>query len=257
MTGEQTIDCSAEHEEMKNTDEFYIPTLDCPQRLDGKKFPSANSCLPAEELEQLKERQRKANDLLLRLADINNEETENQGLRDAFENILDHHVTISLKMNEAPTKKGNKSLGGLKGKVVLAGRDFVILQSNNKEVAIPYTNVTKITLSHLRTDMSEGRELDCIDPILRRCLTFRFGKVVSGSLKLIQIFHGITLNILLLNLIDHTIKIVLEDESVVGEVFCVDKNSIEICIGNDLRKIPIHTIRYVITDPIITPSFSE
>ncbi len=179
-------------------DDFCIPEECCPEQIPTPKFPSPNSCLPQEELEDLERRIAAANELLLSLALSRRdpgaeraEVDERERLRGAFEGIKGQLVAVEV----AKADGGRRVL--VQGVVCLVGRDFVLLEDDRFLKVILPEDVCSIK-HHSETCEHENRpELIDIDPCLRRAITLDFGATVAQSPELIQIFFGIDLRMFL------------------------------------------------------------
>ena len=234
-------------------DDFCTPEELCPDRQEMFKFPSPNSCLPEEVLEALELRIEAANEFLLDLA-LSNRRDRNEVFHTVFEKLLGREVKVflecaSVEQNNAevrPTIANNEAEQAEKnvvtGFVHLAGRDFSILKNENKLLLLPHRQIGKIELLNRFTIPHDPPSLNNIDPCLRRCLTFRFGEVVSGSPELIQIFFGLDLRMFLLLSIGKRIKLILEDEAMEGAIFDADGETLVICENENRRTIPLDRV---------------
>jgi hypothetical protein len=237
-------------------DDFCIPKNCCPDQIKQVKYPSPNSCLPHEVLEDLEARIAAANKFLLSLALRENEEgARNAALREAFEGLIGQNVSVVFTDEEVeegneqePEEDDNvvENVHYVTGRAFLAGRDFVILNKGHKMLLVPYLNICRIDLSNRWAEPLKEARLNEIDPCLRRCLTFQFGKVVSSSPELIHIFFGLTLSIFLQKLIDKEVKVVLEDEQLEGSIWTVDRNQFILCIDNNHKTISLEDPLYIV-----------
>jgi hypothetical protein len=80
-------------------DDFCIPKECCPKILETPKFPSPTSCLPEEQIRELRELIEVVNELLLDLA-LSNEQPE-LGRMKAFEGLIGQLVDIKIDCPEA------------------------------------------------------------------------------------------------------------------------------------------------------------
>jgi hypothetical protein len=241
-------------------DDFCIPKECCPDEMRQVKYPSPNSCLPHEVLEELEEKIIAANKFLLSLAiKENEEETRKEALREAFEGLIGQNVSVVFAGEVEEELEENIELGlgteeenvikdvqAVMGRVFLAGRDFVSLNKGNKLLLVPYTNICRIDLANRFAEPLKEARLNEIDPCLRRCLTFQFGKVVSSSPELIHIFFGLTLSIFLLQLIDKEAKVILEDDQLEGTIWTVDREQFILSVNDDLQTISLEDPLYII-----------
>lgn len=224
-------------------DDFCIPEECCPDRLETFKFPSPNSCLPEEVLEELELKITAANEFLLDIA-LSGELNRNEIFRNVFRGLVGQIVEVELDC-PADIQGGSNNLV-LKGRVFLTGRDFSILRNEGQEIAVPHEKICFIRPKNSFAEPVNEETLNDIDPCLRRCLTYRFGAVVSGSPELIQIFFGLDLRTFLLTLIDKTVKVRLIDDIVEGSVFDVDEETLILCVGDEKRTIALTNICFIV-----------
>ncbi|WP_017727769.1 hypothetical protein [Halalkalibacterium ligniniphilum] len=235
----------------KTPDDFCIPKEYCPKQKKTPKFPSPNTCFPNSKLEDLEMRIRKANDFLLDLA-LSSKREKNEVFKKAFEGLLHQNLIVELdcktKIEEGDNEviEGSNNHTKLQGTVVLAGRDFTILKNKQNKLLIPYEKISLVKLRKSYHEPTPQPLLSKIDPCLRRCLTFQFGEVVSGSPELIQIFFGLDLKVYLLLMIDKKIKLVSEVDTIVGTLLDVYADSINICLGEMKSTMNIHDVCYII-----------
>ncbi|MCK0472467.1 hypothetical protein [Halalkalibacter sp. APA_J-10(15)] len=175
-------------------DDFCIPEECCPERIPTPKFPSPNTCLPPEELEDLERRIEAANELLLSLAlarrnveEGDADAQEEERLRQAFEGLQGQFIKVELAKQE----QGRKKL--VQGFVCLVGRDFVLLEDERFLKVFRLEDVCSI--KHDEEFHKKEHEHDpMFDPCLRRAITLDFGATVGQSPELIQLFFGLDLN---------------------------------------------------------------
>lgn len=231
--------------------DFYIPESCCPERIQECKFPSPNTCMNEEDFEELESKINIANDLLLSLAlNENNEELKNRGLRKSFDGLLDQNVCIHLNcaaetaINDE-SRTDDDSLDQINGKVFLSGIDFVLIRSGHLKVTVRYSDISKIKINHHFTTPDSSQELIAINPVLRRCITFRYGEIVSTSPELINILIGITLPVYLLQFINKRMLIVTKQTIYKGKLLEVTKEEIEILSDNDKNVLGLTDICYI------------
>ncbi len=228
-------------------DDFCIPEECCPPRIKTPKFPSPNSCLPEEQLEELEARIRQANQLLLDLG-LSGERTPDEIFQRAFDGLVGQEVRVELNcpVSEEVTRNIVK-----RGRVMLVGFDFVVLRNKNgKEIIIPFEKINKIKLNGRFAEPNDEAELNDIEPCFRRRLTFRFGETVSSSPELIQIFFRLRLRIYLMLLVNKKLKVRLEGEKVKGILFDVHRESLTLKVKRKKKKIkmeiPLNNICYLV-----------
>ncbi|RXJ02416.1 hypothetical protein DS745_06850 [Anaerobacillus alkaliphilus] len=155
-----------------------------------------------------------------------------------------------VKEKQLQHKKIGKSMAGNKhveGRVNLVGFDFVTLLQDHREFIIPFGNICKISSTHHPMEMPHERELESIDPCLRRELTFNFGRTVSASPELIQIFYRLRLNIYLLMLVGKKMKIAYDDRYASGTLHDVTNDDVSFCLDDKrVKEIPLRSIRLVV-----------
>ncbi|WP_102027558.1 hypothetical protein [Salirhabdus sp. Marseille-P4669] len=223
-----------------------------------EQFPSPNSCLPREVLEEVELKIAAANQFLLSLAlDENQELHVFNGLRNAFNGLIGQRVDVTL--NEEEEELGTETKGdttafirdeesrtSVTGRVLLSGRNVVILQQGKKKLGIPFGRICEIRLSNRFAEPFEESSLSDLDDGLKRCLTYNFGATVSSSPHLIHIFYGLTLQIILLSLVNKKVKIILDDEVISGEIHCIDRDSLTILTEDKEKTFSTEDIWYVI-----------
>ncbi|WP_062049316.1 hypothetical protein [Bacillus sp. JCM 19034] len=171
-------------------DDFCIPEECCQERIPTPKFPSPNTCLSPEELEDLERRIEEANELLLSLAlsrrDVEEAaDVEEERLREAFEGLKGQFIKVELAKQE----EGRKKL--VQGVVCLVGRDFVLLEDERFLKVFRLEDVCSIKHDEVRKE--EHEQEVTFDPCLRRAITLDFGATVGQSPELIQLFFGLDL----------------------------------------------------------------
>lgn len=203
----------------------------CPDLKPNRSFPSPNTCLPQEELEELKGNVEEANRFLLNLALGNREESELNSLQEVFMELMGETICVELncvKENDAIADKHEFSgKWQIEGTIWLAGRDFVVLVKDEQKIALLYNKICKVDLLN-EDDVCKEEILLNLTPNNRDRLARHFGEVVSCAPQLIQLFFKIRLNAFLLQLIDSNIKLVMEEEKIEGTLCRVDADSLEI-----------------------------
>lgn len=250
----------------------------CPERLQTPKYTSPTTCLPWEKQRELEEKINAANQLLLDLA-LSNEQPD-ASRRDALEKLIGIKIKIKLtnliEDQETPKKKSTKRIyrkyirrkkpknqsvyrkrrqkkhfkkrkvDYLIGNVSLVGFNFVSLQANHGEYLIPFEKINTIQTQQEYLTLKKEPHFSNIDPCFRRDLTFHFGETVASSPELIQVFYKIRLDIYLLLLIHHQVKITTNEGSFNGIIVGVYKDSLSLCMKKQkVRDIPFRSIVYM------------
>ena len=131
------------------------------------------------------------------------------------------------------------------GKVFLAGNDFVALLQDEKEILIPNEMVSLIKAEGRYAEPVSEPLLSEIDPCFRRELTFHFGRTVSSSPELIQIFFGMKLAIYLLLIQDKEIQVVQEEETLQGILWRVSEDSLILKIDDEEKDVDLGHVLYI------------
>ncbi|EDL64245.1 hypothetical protein [Bacillus sp. SG-1] len=247
-----------ELEKKKSEFKFCTEGHCCQDRLKQPEIPSDNSCMPEEELEAVEEDIDRANQLLLQLGLEDPE--RNRVIKEAFRGIEGLIVTIELEVGEEEEEGGEEgeAEGDAKnevavakverevtGKVFLAGNDFVALLQDETEILIPNEMVSLIKAEGRYAEPVSEPQLSEIDPCFRRELTFHFGRTVSSSPELIQIFFGMKLAIYLLLIQDKEIQVVLEEETLEGVLWKVSEDSLTLKNGQEEKDINLAHVLYI------------
>lgn len=225
------------------SDDFCIPKHCCPERIETIKYPSPNSCLSEEALKELEEKIKKVNNLLLKLA-LSNEFDVNETFQNAFEGLigLKVNVTLTCSIPDQP-----EQLVNLIGFVALAGRDFVLIRKKKKEFIIPYVHIKCMSLNKKYAEPEHEAKLSDIEPCFRRNITYHFGRTVSSSPELIELFFGLDLKVYLLLLINRELKVVMDDERFKGKLHNVHRETFTMCLDDDyVREVEIHEPCYFV-----------
>ncbi|WP_409254167.1 hypothetical protein V1502_09790 [Bacillus sp. SCS-153A] len=247
-TNEEKEECQRELETEKANFDFCTEGHCCQKRLKQPKIPSETSCLPEDVLEEVEKDIIKANQLLLQLGLEDPE--RNRVIKEAFRGIEGLNVIIELEAGEPPV--GDEEGEGkaqvereVTGKVFLAGNDFVALLHDEKEILIPNERVSLIKADGRFAEPVSEPLLSDIDPCFRRELTFHFGRTVSSSPELIQIFFGMKLAIYLLLIQDKEIQVVLEEETLKGVLWKVSEDSLTLKNEDEEKDINLAHVLYI------------
>ena len=217
---------------MNNNDK--LPEEDCcPERFPSPQLPSPADCLPPDELANLLEQIRDANELLLDLA-LSDKRSPNETYRKVFDGLTGLRVEIA-------NHKGEK----VEGVVTLVGSDFLVLREDEHTTLVPFDKIDGIQPNGKYAEPYPESEIDGMDRSLHRKLTFNFGEAVASSLKLIQLFFGIPLDIYLRLLEDKRVKVTMEDGIVEGVITDADKESITVDVSGESNVILIEKVSLI------------
>ncbi|WP_156495817.1 hypothetical protein [Cytobacillus gottheilii] len=183
--------------------DFCVPKDCCPETLPQPKFSSPFSSFSPGVLEELEDCIRRANELLLALAvsedekgvdaegDLEAGEPNARALQQSLRSLRDQFVTVHYVCS------GKKQ--EVCGYFLDAGIDFIIIEkADTCNIAfIPTRKILSIHDLDRGENITEEQELICINPCLRRDLTFHFGELVTKSPYLLNLFFGIKLKMLL------------------------------------------------------------
>lgn len=229
--------CCSEFVPANAPDDFCIPKNCCPNRIKEPKFPSPNSCLPLDILQELRASQAAGNQFLLDLA-LSEQREPREIFQRVFDGLVGQNVSVEIDCPLPNNPERNTVRSGI---VFLVGFDFVVIRDkNNREIIVPFEKVLKIKLSEGRLAEPEGEQLLLdIEPCLRRALTFNFGEKVASSPELIQIFFRLRLTIYILVLVGKKVKINIDGESMVGEICEIHRESLTLKMKDNHREIPL------------------
>lgn len=179
--------------------DFCVPKDCCPETLRQPKFTSPFSAFPPEVLEELEDCIRRANELLLALAvaedeeegDLEAGEPSARSLQQSLRSFRNQFVTVHYACSEKKQE--------VCGYFLDAGIDFIIIEKADtcNITFIPTGKILSIHDLDRGENITEEQELICINPCLRRDLTFHFGEIVTKSPYLLNVFFGIKLKTLL------------------------------------------------------------
>jgi len=236
MAANEEKDGSGKEGEQKESEfEFCTRGHCCQDRLEQPRIPSENTCLPDERLEALEEDIERANKLLL---DLGLEDPErNRVIKEAFLGIEGLNVKVELEAEEGVTE--------VHGKVFLAGNDFVALLHDEKEFLVPNEKVSIIKVEGRYAEPVSEPLLNDITSCFRRELTFHFGRTVSASPELIQIFFGMKLAIYLLLLQDKEISVHMESQTLKGILWKASEDSITLRNKDKEQEINLAHVLYI------------
>lgn len=219
--------------EQEPQNDFCTPEQCCQDRFPSPQLPSPTDCLPPEMLEEVLEKIRDANELLLDLA-LADERTQEETFQQVFDGLIGLRVEITTQLGEA-----------IEGNVTLSGFNFVVLQDEEIISMLPYSRIGTIKPYGRFAEHYPDPELTKINPSLRRDLTFRFGEVVSSSPELIHLFFRIHLGVYLLIFESKRIQVKVDGSTVEGLLTDVNKETIVLKVGKESTIIPIDKISLI------------
>lgn len=222
----QCVPCSEEG------DQFCSP-YQCPEQIPQPRFPSPNSSLPQDELEDYEACIAEANLLLQTLGNPRDEEEEHQrALQLELRKLRGQFVKVTYRC-------GDEEQGEI-GELLDAGINFIILSDLNKKTIIPFNRIC--TIEHaMRHDGGHEPELIAIDRCLRREIVLNFAETVSKSPYLINLFFGIDLSLFLESFVDCQIFVQFEDGGDVREIngLLIDVEEDEIVLNVESEDDPL------------------
>lgn len=218
-------------------EERYSYQCNCPEQIPQPRFPSPTSSLPPDEFAEVRECIEKANALLLALGAERDEENL-RALQLSVRSLRKQQVKVLMDCKEKKQK--------VFGRLVDAGRDFIILQIKDNILLIPFTRI--ISLQHVLD--TEGVELDQelidIGHCLRRALTLHFGEVVTRSPFLLNLFYGLDLHVFLESFTGCHIFVCLEEkEGIKGMLIKTGERAIEVKMKGEKNGAFFDSICYI------------
>lgn len=212
---------------------FCIPNHCCPERFPSPQLPSPADCLPPEVLEEVREKIRDANELLLDLALADSRSPE-ETFQKVFDGLIGLRVEIITQLGETN-----------KGLVTLSGFDFVVLRDEEVITILPYREIELVKPEGRFAEFYHDIELSEIAPCFRRDLTFHFGEVVSSSPALIHLFFRIRLAVYLLIVEAKQMQVSVGGLLVEGLLLDVNKETIVLKVEGEKRAIAIDKISHI------------
>jgi hypothetical protein len=224
--------------------DFFCSFVKCPEPIPQPRFPSANSSLSPGELEEVVECIEQANDILLTLGLERDPENPNlRGLQQVFRKLRNHFFAVTIHCGEEHEEQT------LKGHLIDSGLDFIIIQTDvGNIVMIPFERIALLVrLLEEEVPPLPDKELLTIDPCLRRALTFHFGKVVSKSPFLVNLFFGLELKLFLESYVGSFIYVRSErdEKERDGKLTDVKKRRIVLEVDQERQGIEFDEICYV------------
>ncbi|WP_226682947.1 LSm family protein [Sutcliffiella horikoshii] len=221
-------------------DSLFCTPYKCPDRIPQPKFPSPNSSLQPEELEELQECIQEANQLLLALG-LERDEENLRAFQAYLRGLRMSYVSVTVSCEEEETTP-------LKGAIVDAGVNFLILQTNvGNLLLIPFERIVWINQLENDENFMKDQELLDISLCLRRCITLHFSEVVSKSPFLLNLFYGIELWLFLESYVGCLVYVKQMDEQkeVEGILISTDKRKIEISMDGKKQGINFDKIQTI------------
>ncbi|MGO4886396.1 hypothetical protein ACJ2A9_01445 [Anaerobacillus sp. MEB173] len=181
--------CCPENVPVNEDDGFCLP-CNCPEQIPQPKFPSPNTAFSPQEFVEIKKCIEQANELLLALANDDDDINE-RALQLSLRKLRKLTVVIIVKCGVM----GKKILG----RFLDAGKDFIVMESvdTNNIMVIITDRVLSIHFADRNDKPHQEQELINIDPCFRRNLTFHFSEVVTRSPFLLNLFFGLDLSMFL------------------------------------------------------------
>ncbi|MGE7635922.1 hypothetical protein ACQKMZ_27795 [Bacillus paramycoides] len=187
-------------------------------------FPSANSSLPQEELDQLQECIEEANNLLHVISNPRNPDNTR-----ALQLFLLALRGLKVRAIVACDTTQEKLIGTLTN----AGKDFIELTNEKKgKVLIPYLQLCLLKRNRNQNPIPQSLPFN-FTPFIRQNLILHFGKTVAANPLLINTFFGISLALYLQGFIGKKITIRLQNEENLIQGVLIDVQEED--ADNDLR----------------------
>ncbi|ARU62037.1 hypothetical protein CBW65_14245 [Tumebacillus avium] len=210
------------------------------------RYSSPTSPLPAEAADQLRMCIETANELLRTLS-IRRDPNFFYRLMLRLRELRGRLVRVDVECQEEP----HHLLGLLQD----VGRDFIRLNQVGQSVFVPFPRLAKLTREtsaeqEAAHGMSggghHGAELADADPELRRNLVLNFGRVVSCSPELINLFLGIPLYLQLLHHVGNKVVVVTAGDEVKGVLCESEAGRIQVRTGEQvLEQVKLQEICYL------------
>ncbi|MFS0577118.1 hypothetical protein AB1K83_15880 [Sporosarcina sp. 179-K 3D1 HS] len=198
----------------------------CPDSLSNPQLPSPTDNLPPELLEAIQD----ANDLLLDLA-----LSDGRSANETYQKVFDGLMGLSV---EVMTRSGKP----VRGKVTLAGFDFVVLQVEEGAFIVPYSQIEKILPAGRFAETFPDPRLKDASKDCQKALTFRFGELVASTPELIHLFFRMRLEVFLLTLEARTLQVLTEDSTFHGILKQVNRGTICLSVGEKEVEIPLSRV---------------
>jgi len=233
MKKDNSTDLSLHSVQHKHTEYFHIPHQCCSDQFPSPTYPSAADCLPTDELDQVVEKIRDANELLLNLA-LDDSRPPHETYQKMFDGLVGIRVEITNLLGET-----------IEGKITLVGFDFVILREEDLTILFPFKEIDSIKPFGRYAEPYHDPELTMIDSCLRRDITFHFGEVVSSSPELIQLFFRIHLSVYLLLFQEKQILVKTDGLTLEGLLTDVNKETITLKVEEESTIFPLAMIKLI------------
>lgn len=228
--------------------DFFCSKLKCPEQIPQPKLPSPNSSLSPEELAEIRECMKQANEILLTLG-VERDAENLRAMQESFRRLRNHYFTVIIDCGDKQEEHT------IKGHLVDSGVDFIIIQSNiGNIVMIPFERIRKMErLLMEKVDAPPEQELLKIDACLRRALTFQFGHIVAKSPFLLNLFFGLEFRLFLESYVGSIIYVKSENERIErdGKLEDITKRGIIMKVDDEIKGIDFDELCYLEIERIL------
>lgn len=173
---------------------------DCPERIPQPQYPSPNTALNMEELEELKACMEEVNELLQTLGNPVNEQNQ-PALQKKLRGLRGRFIAAHVKCGSEQRSVS----GGLSA----VGRNFIEVDDFEKKSIIPFHHLQTIEHDEMIKEPMQQPFLTA-EKCLRRELVLHFSEVVSKSPFLVNVFFGLPLSLFLNPLLNKRIVLFFE-----------------------------------------------
>lgn len=246
---------------VKPKDLFGSP-FDCRKQKRTRRFASSNSPLTPEELDALQACIEAINNLLRSLGSKSDPanprqlqlhflslrgEIVNAKIICGIEQLVEEEIDVNMFENEVINHEDERKrirILNKKGKLATAGRDFIQINQVGSAVFILYNHLISISRDTCKQDEQEPEFIDA-NQSTRRELAFNFGKFVSKSPDLVNLFFGIPLHVQLKEFLGKDVKGKSDAEFFNGVLIQVDEGKIQILNKMGEKDIDIKEICFL------------
>ncbi|RAL24067.1 hypothetical protein [Thermoflavimicrobium daqui] len=167
-------------------DDHFCSPFPCPDKIPTQRYSSPTSLFSPLKLAKLKSSIQTVNQLLTTLHHHIHPK-DFPVFRLQLRSLLG--VTMQIILSCKRQKKQESVMGCLTD----VGQDFLILKTKKQSIWVPFTRVHLVLSKkwEIKNIIKHHRELDPIDPCLRRELVLNFGPTVANHPILFHIFFGI------------------------------------------------------------------
>ncbi|PLT34066.1 hypothetical protein [Bacillus sp. V5-8f] len=200
----------------------------CPEQLPQPRFSSPTSSLPPERFARIRECIDEANELLLALG-AERDQNNQRALQLSLRRLRKQRVSVKIDSNEQDEK--------FFGRLLDAGDDFIIMQVKDSILLIPFNRIIFLKHVYDTEGLESEQDLIQIDHCLRQKLVLDFGKNVTQSPYLLNVFYGISLRLFLESFVGSHIFIKSEgdEEGIKGILTKAGERSLEVQVGNEKK----------------------